>query len=326
MAKSALSLLLGLTTTIAVLKPMTVQAADYDYSRVKNLSARPIESNNVLSLYGDWSQNEGYAVFSNLDPDAPDTGRVGNRINATYTSYYAIGRERSPEQSGATRSASLENFTGFNNLFNYLNKNNIPLSSVGFGFAPKNDRDLTKTWNLGENKLGQDWFSSPDSAIEEQLYRANPDDVELFLTYGTTKIINFGYSDFYVISDNSSGVVSDDNWNVFYTDPVPAYKVAGLDPLTSGLADAFLQDVAAGGSVQFVSEDQPKVSDISVAFTDKYQIFNLSFPLEIRVVSSKSVPESSPVLGLLTFGVVGVVPWMTKYKKKGKKSEGMKPC
>jgi hypothetical protein len=229
-----------------------------------------------------------------------------------------MGRHASPEPNNtATRSASLESVTGFSNFFNYLNSNTIPLSSIGFSYGQKTDRDFTKALNLAEDQLGQDWFATADSPIEERIYRANPADVEDFLIYGTTKIITFGYSDFYFAVDNGATPDFTDNFNVFLGDPVPAFKVAGLDPLASGLADAFLQDVAdGGGSIQFISEDPDLEVDIS--FVNGFDVTYIGFPLELRVVKSKSVPESSSVFGLFMFGALGGVARMKKQEKKRK--------
>ncbi|MCC5632200.1 PEP-CTERM sorting domain-containing protein [Nostoc sphaeroides CHAB 2801] len=315
MRNHILSLFLGFTATGTLLTSMTVEAATFDYNRVKNISTRPIESNQILHFFGDQSQNEGYVVFSNLDPDAPDSGHIGLSPNSVFTSYYTAGREFSPDATGATRSASLEKIIGLSNFYNYLSSNNISLTSIGFSYGPKSGRDLTKTWNLGEDKLGQDWFSSPDSNIDENIYQANPDNVEAYLSYGNTKIINFGYSPFYALSVNDNSANFGDNLNIILNDPIPVSKVAGLDSLTSGLADAFLKDVAAGGgNVQFVSEDSPQESDISASFNNGYQTFALSFPFELRVVSGRSVPEPSAGLGFLMFGVLFAVSQIKKQK------------
>lgn len=317
MRNSTLSLFLGLTATAVVLTPITAEAATFDYNRVENISARPIESNDRLYLFGDQSQNEGYVAFSNADPNAPDAGHVGRgaALDGQRTAYYAAGREVSPNPSGATRSASLENITGFPNFFNYLSSHNIPLSSIDLGFGPRSGRDLTTTWNLGEDKLGEDWFINSDLTIEESIYRAEPDDVGIFLSYGTNKIVNFGYSDFYVISATDSGTNFVGNWNIFLSDRVPAFKIADLAPLESGLADAFLLDVAAaGGSIQFVSEYQPELSDVSFSNSNGYNVATLSFPVELRVVTSTSVPEPSLVLGLLSFGTLSAIRYLKKQK------------
>ncbi|MBD2520149.1 PEP-CTERM sorting domain-containing protein [Nostoc sp. FACHB-973] len=318
MRNSSLSVFLGLTAAAVVSTPMTAVAQSYDYSKVENLSTRPIESDNILYFLGEQFNNEGFVVFANEDRNAPDAGHERIGLNAVDTAnYYVAGRRASPEQTGATRDASLQSLTGLTNLFSYLNNNNISLSSIGVGFSPKNVEDFTKTWNLGEDKRGQDWFARPDSAVEEYIYRANPDEVEIFLSYGTTKIVDFGYSDIYFISDNSGGANLVDNWNIVLTDPIPAFKASGLDPLASGLADAFLKDVAVGGgSVQFVSEDKPVPSDFSFSSAEGYRITNVSFPTDLRIVSSKRVPEPSTGLGFLMFGVLVAVARKRQQKQK----------
>jgi hypothetical protein len=317
MGNSCFSLFLGVAATTVVLTPITVQAATFDYSQVQNWTARPIDSNDILYFFGDLARNEGYTLVNNLDPNAPDAGHVSIALNALpgNSGYYTMGRHASPEPNNtATRSASLESTTGFSNFLNYLNSNNIPLSSIGYSYGQKSDLDFTKSLNLGEDQLGQDWFATADSPIEERIYRANPDDFETFLTYGTTKILQFGYSDTYFAVDNGATPDFTDNFNVFLGDPVPALEVAGLDPLASGLADAFLQDVArGGGSVQFISEDPDLEVDIS--FVNGFDVTHIGFPLELRIVSSTSVPEPTSILGFLMFGVLGAVTRMAKQKK-----------
>lgn len=315
MRKFALSLFLGLTATGTVLTPITVEAATFDYSRVKNWTVRPIDSNNILDFVGDLSRNEGYITANNLDPNAPDAGHTNISVNGLgYAGYYATGRQAGPDPN-ATRSTSLEGIKGFSNFFNYLNSNNIPLSKIGFSFGQKNDQDITKTWNLGEDRLGQDWFATPDSPIEERIYRANPDDVELYLSYGTDKIVNLGYSDFFGVADNGPLPEFNDNFNVFLSNPVPALKVAGLDSVASGLADAFLLDVAGGGgSVQVVSEDPTLEAELANINGYRYTTFEL--PLQIRTVSSRNIPEPSSFLGLLMFGVLGTTVRIIQQKEK----------
>ena len=318
MRNSSLSLFLGVTATALVLTPTRAVAQTFDFNRVENLSIRPIESDSVLSFFGDRTRNEGYITFRNSDTTAPDAGHIDLRPGIDNASYYIVGPGRSPDPATrGTRTASLEGLTGLTNLSNYLKQNDIPLSSIGIDFIPKSDRDVTKTWNLGEDKLGQDWFGSPDSTIEESIFQANPDDVENFLTFGTTKIIDLGYTPAYFISVNDNPGSAVGNFNIFLTDPTPAFKVPGLDPLASGLADAFLQDVAAGGGlVQQVSIDQPELSDFSFSSSQGYEIITVSYPLELRIVGSTSVPESSSVLGLFMLGALGTVARMTSQKLK----------
>ncbi|NEP53583.1 MAG: hypothetical protein F6K65_34195, partial [Moorea sp. SIO3C2] len=234
MRKSHISLVLALTATAAVSTPLAAQAATFDYSRVENITARPIDSDHVLNFFGDPSDNQGFTGFSNLDFTAPDRGHLEISKNApgNPAAYYTTGRPRSPEEpaTGATRSTSLNDVTGFSNFFSYLNDNSISLSTIGLSYGQKSDRDFTDTWNLGEDKLGQDWFASPDSNLEERIYRANPDDVEIFISYEDTKIINFGYSDFYTIFDYGDSLGVTDDFDAILTDPFTADIVEGLDP------------------------------------------------------------------------------------------------
>ncbi|NEQ88138.1 MAG: PEP-CTERM sorting domain-containing protein, partial [Moorea sp. SIO2I5] len=205
MPNSSLSLFLGVTATALVLTPTTAVAQTFDFNRVENLPGGPIESDSVLSFFGDIANNEGYLAFRNEDPTAPDAGHIDLRPGTDNARYYIVGPGRSPDPATrGTRSVTLEGLTGLPNFSNYLKENDIPLNSIGFDFLPKSDRDLTKTWNLGEDKQGQDWFGSADSPIEESIYQANPDDVENFLTFGTTKIIDFGYTPFYFVSANDN--------------------------------------------------------------------------------------------------------------------------
>jgi PEP-CTERM motif len=317
MRNFCLSLLLGLTTMTTVSTPLMVCAASFDYSKIKNFSARPIDSDNTLTLFGDISQKEGYTALNNLNPNAPDAGHVSIAKNALpgNSVYYVTGRENSPLSEGATRSASVNDIEGFSNFFNYLNSNNISPNEIGFGFGQKSGLDFTKSWNLGEDKLGQDWFASQDSTIEERIYRANPEEVEQFLYFGNTKIVSFGYTDIYFATDNGATPLPNDNFNVFLSDPTPALKVAGLDPLASGLADAFLQDVAAGGGfVQQVSEDPNIQFNFSVS--NGYAALNLNLPLELRVVQNTSIPEPASILGLLTLGAFGIVSRLDREKQQ----------
>ncbi|NJK48249.1 PEP-CTERM sorting domain-containing protein [Candidatus Gracilibacteria bacterium] len=130
-----------------------------------------------------------------------------------------------------------------------------------------------------------------------------------------TLIVSFGYTDIYFATDNGATPLPNDNFNVFLSDPTPALKVAGLDPLASGLADAFLQDMAAGGGfVQQVSEDPNIQFNFSVS--NGYAALNLNLPLELRVVQNTSIPEPASILGLLTLGAFGIVSRLDREKQQ----------
>lgn len=313
-----LSTIIGLTT-VSVGISLPVQAATFNYDQLKNISSRPIDSENSLTFAGEPFQNQGYTVFSNLDPTAPDAGHQVsiNVLNGVGRApYYVTGRQGSPEvpPSGATRATTATEIAGFSTFSSYLKNNAISLESFGFGFGQKSDRDFTKTWNLGDDIQGKDWFGSPDSNIEEKIYRANPDDVEIFLSFGTQKIVTFGYSDIYgAINYGSTTSVSDDS-DVAFTDPMTATKVTGLDPIADALANAFLQDVAAGGGkVQLVHEEyQPDETNFIIG--NGFGGINLRFGASIRVVSTTTIPEPSLALGFLMFGALNVISCIKKQK------------
>ena len=227
------------------------------------------------------------------------------------------GRQGSPEvpPSSATRATTLNEIVGFPMFSISLKNNNILLDSIGFAFGQKSDHDFTKTWNLGDDNLGKDWFASPDSTIEEKIYKANPDDVETFLSFGTQKIISFGYSDIYAaINYGSTKSVSDDS-DVAFTDPMTLEKVPGLDPVGDALANAFLEDIAAGsGKVQLVHEEyQPDETNLIVG--NGFGGINLRFGASIRIVDPTPVPEPSSALGLLMFGAFNAIHYLKKSKK-----------
>lgn len=316
MHKYNFSILLGLTSAVAVIAPMPVQAATFNFDQLQVIPSRPLASTSRLNLFGTPSENLGYSAFSNIDPSAPDFGHRDISLNASGNGapYYVTGRQGSPQEPpiGATRTANVSGVAGFSTLSNYLTNNAIDFSNLGFSFGQKSDRTFTTTWNLGEDKFGQDWFASPTSTIEERIYTANPDDVELFLSYGTTKIVSFGYSDLYSVLDYGPTIELSDDIDIAYTDPVKSTKVDGLNPFENALANAFLQDVAAaGGGIQLLIEDTEVEQDINGGIGNGFGVINLRFVGSLRAVA---IPESSSVLGLLMLGALGAVSYLKKQK------------
>ena len=299
--------LIAVTSTIFV--PVTTIGATFDYSKLQLISTRPVQSNYVLRFFGDQAQNEGFLAFANADYSAPDAGHTGGReLNAGTTSYYTAGRETNLIPSGATRSASLNGITGFSNFLNYLNTNNIAIDNLGISYGPIFGKDITTTWNLGNDEFGKDWFFTQEGAveIEELIYRANPDDVEIFLSLGNTKIVSFGYSPNYLINTNELEGNIVFSRNILLLDPVRAFKESGLDSLESGLADAFLEDVnAAGGWVQLFSDGVVNpATDVDFTIDNGYRVLTVSFPLELRAVG---VPEPSSLWGLSLLGLGAII-------------------
>jgi hypothetical protein len=322
MHNSHLSLFLGLTTVAVLGAPLPAKAATFNYDSLQLIPFQPIASNSVLQFSGSPSDNQGFTAFFNLDFSAPDRGHFDISLNSPngIAPYYTTGRQSSPEQppSGATRSASLgEVVGGFSNFSNYLQVNNISLESIGLGYGQKSDRDFRKTWNLGDDLLGKNWLASPDYNVEERIYAANPDDVEIFLSYGTTKLINFGYSNFYTIFDYGATPTISDDLDIIFTSPLSAEKATGLDPLASSLADAFLQDVAgAGGGVQVVYEEA-QVPNPQILLGNGFIVAPFSFPFKLSAVAleSKSVPEPTAIIGLSVIGIWGAIS-----RKKNRKN------
>ncbi len=106
-----------------------------------------------------------------------------------------------------------------------------------FSFGPKNG-DFTKSWNLGNDINGENYFSSPTSSLEERIYAANPKEVESFLLLDNTKILSFGYSDIYSFLEYGATTAPDDDSEAIISDPFSVSKVAGLLGEFDGLANA----------------------------------------------------------------------------------------
>ncbi len=315
MSNRYLSLLLGLTATATatMVSPVPVRAATmscetgnlFDFDSIQFVKTRPIASNNCLRLFGE--------RIGATDPDPQGfvgygLGHIEMSLNApgTPAPYYAAGIDFSPENLlEARRTASLlDNITGFSNFANFLNDENIDPERIGFSFGPK-DGDFSKSWNLGEDINGQNYFSSPTSTLEERIYSANPNEVASFLLLDDTKIIDFGYSDIYSFLEYGGSTAPDDDLDAFITDPFSASKVEGLSGDFDGLADAFLADLG-GNKIQLVSEDAGVVPDF-VSVSDPFgpfdPIISIRFPAQLRIAP---VPEPSVILGLLGLSFISL--------------------
>lgn len=279
----------------------------------------PDDYTHKVDFSGSISNNEGLVAYQSRDPLAVDFGHSGGAKNAVNigSPYYVTGREASPEMPspGATRSADVTGLTNFPVLNNYLQSNNIPLDSVGFGIKQKDGRSFNQTWNLGNDVLGKDWYASLDSTIEENLYKANPDDVEWGVYYKNTKIVNFGYSDIYVAVDFGPTTSFFDDTSYNFTNPVSATKASGLNQVESGLADAFLQDVDdAGGKVRVSSSAPVTLETARIVTGDQYTERVFSFAGSIQ-----AVPEPSSQLGTLAVGVGATFLLKNKHKSANSK-------
>jgi hypothetical protein len=316
-----ISLLLGMTTTAAVTMVSSIparaagscEAGDlFDFDSIEFIDTRPIQSNNCLRLFG---EREG---ANDPDPQgfaAYGFGYMEMSLNSpgNPAPYYASGIDFSPENlPGATRAATLlDDITGFTNFENFLTSNSISTDRIGFSFGPK-DGDFTKTWNLGENINGQNYFSFPTSTLEERIYSANPADVESFLLLDDQKFITFDYSNIYSFLEYGGSTAADDDSEAIISDPFGASKVEGLDGLSNALADAFFADLG-NNQIQLLSEDVGVVPDF-VSVSDPFgpfdPIISIRFPVQLRIAS---VPEPSIAWGLLG---VSFLAFGSRFKKK----------
>jgi hypothetical protein len=304
------ALLLGLTTagTATLLAPLPTRAAScetgdlFDFSSIQFIATRPIASNNCLRLFGKRTDPtpQGFVGYG--------AGHTETALNSpgNPAPYYAAGIDFSPENvPGATRAATLlNNITGFSNFATFLTNNSINVDRIGFSFGPKNG-DFTKSWNLGDDINGQNYFSSPTSSLEERIYAANPKEVESFLLLDNTKILSFGYSDIYSFLEYGATTAPDDDSEAIISDPFTVSKVAGLLGEFDGLANAFLVDVGSN-KVQLVSEDAAVVPDdvfIDPSIGPLNPVVSIQFPLQLRIVST---PEPSVTLGLMSLGIIAV--------------------
>lgn len=310
MKNQTISFYLGLTLTTAM-SALPAKAAMFNFDEFKLIPVRPISSNHVLSFNGKPEDNQGQTPFLIPNPNGPGFGHQEISKNSPpnqYAPYYTVGRQSSPEQTGATRATSLNGGMGFTNFFSYLNTNGINLNSIGFGYGQKPGLDFTKTWNLGDDLLGQDWLASHDSTIEERIYRADPNAVESFLILDNIKFINFEYSPIYAAFDKGPTTSFLDDQDLSLTEAVKPEKFSGLDPLIDGLAEAFLLDVRLnGGKVQLISQDAAVADPVPVFDPNTgFVMINLRLPLTLSVVATQ-VPESSSVVGLFLVATLGAL-------------------
>ena len=307
------ALLLGLTTTgtATLLAPLPTRAAScetgdlFDFCSIQFIATRPIASNNCLRLFGKRTDPtpQGFVGYG--------AGHIETSLNApgNPAPYYAAGIDFSPENLvnplGATRAATLlNNITGFSNFSTFLTNNSIDVSRLGFSFGPKNS-DFNKSWNLGNDINGENYFSSPTSSLEERIYAANPNEVESFLLLDTTKILSFGYSDIYSFLEYGATTAPDDDTEAIISNPFSVAKVAGLLGQFDGLANAFLADVGSN-KVQLVSEDAAVVPDqvfVDGSLGALNPVVSIRFPLQLRIVST---PDPSVTLGLMSLGIIAV--------------------
>jgi len=266
-----------------------------DLEQLELIPTDPIESDTFLSFEGDINDNQGQTAFFNPNPDAPDSGHTEISLNSNggIAPYYATGRQSSPLAMDATRAATLDSNQNLTNFSDYLQDNNIDTTKIGFSFGQKSDRAFTETYNAGDDLLGQDYLASPDSNIEERIYQADPNAVETSLLFGDTKIITFDYSPLYAVFDFGETTSTTDDNDLFFTEAISAQKVDGLDPVSDGLADAFLEDLA-NKKIQIVAEDSATDAFVPEVDPDTgFVVANIPLPVSIRIIDDANPNEAN---------------------------------
>lgn len=223
----------------------------------------PAASPMRLGLIGTPADGFGITGYRNVFLDQPDTGHLvsGVVLNAPdphpnplyklYADYYITGIDNSPFTKPSAGVAAARATTPFNlvHLPAYLGSNSLSYGDIHFRFGQATAGDIDSSWNLGGDAIGQDWSGSLASSIEQRIYAADPGSVEASLWFAGVKIITFGYSSLYEVIDfGATGDPGDDVIRA-YSDAVVPFIVAGLSDHALGVAEAFLDDVFAGGGL-----------------------------------------------------------------------------
>jgi hypothetical protein len=273
----------------------------------------PDLADNYLPLSGDVASGYGITGYMRYDVFAPDAGHIvqGMVQNAPFiphpgrpvtANYYLSGRAAGPMPDGGVNDAVAGAPVGMATTSAYVVDNalNIGQLTLRFGATTGNPEH---SWNLGADERFIDWFGEMASPIEQRIYQANPAQVESALYYNGTKILVFGYSPIYEILDYGPTDAEVDDVIQAYSDPVAAEKVAGLDPLRDGLADALLADIAAGGGlVQLRFDTAQRITEFFPTSADPDFLIASQFAFGgvIQVVPEPS--QIGLVVGLLAIG------------------------
>jgi hypothetical protein len=252
---------------------------------------------------------EGVAGFSSIAPGAPDYGHglgaaaVQNSPEGTRAYYYLSGMERTP--AGETDTAHGTSLSGMASTAGYFlaNSGSATLFTLRFGSA---GADPARTWNLGADDNGLNWFGNPGSTLEERIYQADPSEVRASLFYQGDELLIFSYSDLYMAIDYGPTQNPNDDTIRAFSDPVAATKASGLAGFNDGLADALLADIGAnGGGVQLNFHNiQPATRNDLV--DDNYLYGTFAFDGALQLVP---VPEPAATAALSGLGLLGFALW-----------------
>lgn len=279
----------------------------------------PAQSANRISFEGT-SPGEGVVAFLDWPnwPNYPSTGGSGaghlvgpsiiKNSPQSHACYYSIGRESGPAlgrpQNNTAHGLAL---FGLPATSAYLAQGSV--ASLGYQYGPTGADDK-KTWNLGQDQQGIDWFGNPNSSVENRIYRANPAEVAAKITYGAQAILTLGYSPIYMTIDYGATTDGGDDQIQAFTDAVTLSKVAGLPVFEDGLANALLADIGQfGGKVQMTFDTfQTATREDALEGGFVYGIFGYQGSLQ-------AVPEPSEYAAV--FGFLALAgAWVVRRNRK----------
>lgn len=208
--------------------------------------------------------------------------------------YYLTGRERAPQTTPGDATAQVSAVAGFSNFTAAMQSLGLVLSDFKFNYGQRGT-NCTQTWNLEADTLDTDYWLSPASTVEERVYRAQPDQVEMLITYQNTPWIYLSYSPLFWTVDYATVSALDDVTKCF-SNPMQATPASNLSGAALATAQAFLQDVGSGGFLQARFDGiQPATQQ---TFRKGYEGGNYSFTGKLQLVSPPTLRMSPQTNGL----------------------------
>jgi len=269
----------------------------------------PQLSGHRINMYGDnsGSPREGLGAFSRIAEGQADSGHYTISLHApagTRAYYYVAGLEHTPDPTSPTDTAFGTSLTGMADTTAYFNAHggSALLLSLRCG---QSGADRTKTWNLGGDQQNLNWWGSADSTIEERKYEAIPANIESALYYNGTRLLNFGYTPFYMIIDYGPTTANNDDVISAYSDAVSATKLPGLPGYEDGLANAILGDMAANGGLAQLYFQTIQSATREDFFDAQFAYGAFAFSGSIQIVPEPA--QFAPVAGLLALALVRVL-------------------
>ncbi|MGN6555132.1 MAG: hypothetical protein ACTHLW_15600 [Verrucomicrobiota bacterium] len=208
--------------------------------------------------------------------------------------YYLTGRERPPQTTSVDATAQASAVAGFSNFTAAVQSLGLVLGDFKFNYGQRGT-NYTQTWNLETDTFDTDYWLSPASTVEERVYRAQPDQVEMLITYQNTPWIYLSYSPLFWTVDYTSVSALDDVTKCF-SNPMRATPASNLSGAALATAQAFLQDLGNGGFLQARFDGiQPAAQQ---TFLKGFEGGNYSFTGKLQLVSVPTLRMSPQTNGL----------------------------